>query len=193
MTVGTFLSFLTDQGDDFLVSKALGAQPLGLYQTAYKISNLPTTEGAGLIYQIIFPIFATIQTDIVRLKRGLIKALAVTFTLSGLFAAGVYLTAPFLVKLFLGEIWLPMVPALNVLLIFGLTRPLISVISALFDAVGRPQVATYMNAIKLAVLLALLWPLTRAYGIVGTAYAVVIAQLTVYPWYASRLVVYFKK
>ena len=99
MTVGTFLSFLTDQGDDFLVSKALGAQPLGLYQTAYKISNLPTTEGAGLIYQIIFPIFATIQTDIVRLKRGLIKALAVTFTLSGLFAAGVYLTAPFLVKL----------------------------------------------------------------------------------------------
>ena len=193
VTVGTFLSFLTDKGDDFLVSKALGAQPLGLYQTAYKISNLPTTEGAGLIYQIIFPIFATIQTDIVRLKRGLIKALAVTFTLSGLFAAGVYLTAPFLVKLFLGEIWLPMVPALNVLLIFGLTRPLISVSSALFDAVGRPQVATYMNAMKLAVLLILLWPLTRAYGIVGTALAVVIAQLTVYPWYASRLIAYFKR
>ena len=57
VTVGTFVSYLNDQGDDFLVSKVLGAYSLGLYQTAYKISNLTTTQGAGLIYQIIFPIF----------------------------------------------------------------------------------------------------------------------------------------
>jgi PST family polysaccharide transporter/lipopolysaccharide exporter len=192
VTVGTFMSWLNDQGDDFLVSKVLGPQSLGLYQTAYKISNLPTTEGAGLIYQIIFPIFATIQNDMVRLKRGLIKALTLTFSLSLLFALFVYLSAPFLVGWLLGEAWLPMVPALNVLLLFGISRPLISVSSALFDAVGKPQIATYMNLIKLTTLVLLVWPLTHYFGIVGTAWAVVAAQLAAYPWYFKRLSSYFK-
>lgn len=193
VTLGTLLSYLTDQGDDLLVSKALGAGPLGLYQTAYKISNLPTTQGAGLIYQVIFPIFAKIQTETERLKRGLLKAIGITAVLSLLFAGGVYWLAPWAVGLFLGEAWLAMLPALNVLLLFGITRPLISVSSALFDAVGRPQVATKMNLIKLIILAVLLWPLTRSWGIVGTAWAVVIAQLGVYPWYWYQLARYFNK
>lgn len=193
VTLGTLLSYLTDQGDDLLVSKALGAGPLGLYQTAYKISNLPTTQGAGLIYQVIFPIFAKIQTETQRLKRGLVKAVGITAGLSLLFAAAVYLLAPWAIGLFLGEAWLKMLPALRVLLLFGITRPLISVSSALFDAVGRPQVATQMNLIKLLILAALLWPLTSSWGIVGTAWAVVTAQLLVYPWYWYQLHLYFTK
>jgi PST family polysaccharide transporter/lipopolysaccharide exporter len=85
-----------------------------------------------------------------------------------------------------------MVPALNVLLLFGISRPLISVSSALFDAVGKPQIATYMNLIKLTTLVLLVWPLTHYFGIVGTAWAVVAAQLAAYPWYFKRLSSYFK-
>ena len=191
VTLGTLLAYLTDQGDDILVSKALGAGPLGLYQTAYKISNLPTTQGAGLVYQVIFPIFARIQTETERLRRGLLKAVSITAILSLIFAAGVYLLAPGAVKLFLGEAWLPMLPALKVLLLFGITRPLISVSSALFDAVGQPRVATQMNLIKLIILASCLWPLTQKLGIVGTAWAVVIAQVAVYPWYWYQLARYF--
>lgn len=187
VTLGTFMSYLNDQGDDFLVSKVLGANALGFYQTAYKISNLPTTQGAGLIYQVIFPLFSSIQQETVRLKRGLIKALLITFTLSFGFSAVVYLLAPFMINLFLGPAWLPLIPALNVLLLFGLTRPLISVASALFDATGKPQVAVGINLIKLSVMLVLIYPLTKAYGIVGTAWAVVIAQICVYPWFIIQL------
>lgn len=192
VTLGTLMSFINDQGDDFLVSKALGAGPLGFYQTAYKISNLPTTQGAGLIYQVIFPIFSRIQTETERLKRGLIKAVAITGVLSLGFALAVWLLAPWGVRLFLGEAWLPIIPALNVLLLFGISRPLISVSSALFDAVGRPKVATKMNLIKLTIMSVLLWPLTKNWGILGTAWAVVIAQLAVYPWYWRQIRLYFK-
>jgi lipopolysaccharide exporter len=181
------ISYLNDQGDDLLVSKLLGPQPLGLYQTAYKISNLPTTQGAGLIYQVIFPIFATIQSDRLRLKRGLFKSLAVTFFFSFVFVVFVFLTAPWFTRLFLGEKWLPMLPALNVLLIYGLSRPLVSVSSALFDSLGQPQVAAGLNLIKLFVLLLLILPLTFSLGIVGTAWAVVVAQLAVYPWFIIKL------
>jgi O-antigen/teichoic acid export membrane protein len=191
VTAGTLLSYLNDQGDDLLVGKVLGAQFLGFYQTAYKISNLPTTQGAGLVYQIIFPLFSQIQTDHVRLKRGLVKALLVTFGLSLGFAVGVWLAAPVLINWLLGRRWLAMVPALNVLLLYGLMRPLVSVSSALFDAVGAPQVATGMNLIKLIVLALLIWPLTSRWELVGTAWAVVIAQASSLPWYGWRLISFF--
>jgi len=192
VTVGTFMSYLNDQGDDFIVSKVLGAYPLGLYQTAYKISNLPTTQGAGLVYQIIFPIFSSIQTNKVRLRRGLIKSLIITFIISLLFALAVLLFAPAVISLLLGQSWLPMIKALNILLIFGVTRPLISVGSALFDAVGQPQVPAGVNLIKLITLAILVIPLTLSYGIIGTSWAVVIAQLTVYPWFVVKLTRFFK-
>ncbi|MCG2691310.1 polysaccharide biosynthesis C-terminal domain-containing protein, partial [Microgenomates group bacterium] len=122
-----------------------------------------------------------------RLKRGLIKALLITFALSFAFAAAVYLFAPFAVNLLLGPNWLPLIPALNVLLLFGLTRPLISVSAAVFDAVGRPKTIAGLNLIRLLIMIVLLYPLTKAYGIVGTAWAVVIAQICIYPWFIVNL------
>jgi len=187
VTLGTLVSYLTDNGDNFVVSRVAGAYPLGLYQTAYNISNLTTTQGAGLIYQVVFPMFAKIQTDKVRLKRGLIKSLAIAFSLSFLFCAFVYLFAPLLIGLFFGVKWLAMVPALNILLIFSLTRPLYSVGSAVFDAIGVPKIIAVINLIKLIVLAILLFPLTKAYGLVGTAWAVVISQLIIYPLFLIKL------
>lgn len=187
VTAGTLLSYVNDQGDDLLVGKVLGASSLGFYQTAYKISNLPTTQGAGLVYQIIFPLFAQIQSDLVRLKRGLIKALLVTGILSLGFAAAVWLSAPLVIRILLGEQWLTMVPVLNVLLLFGVLRPPISVGAALFDARGEPKVAMQMNLIKLIALLLLIWPLTKNLGIVGTAWAVVLGQTAVYPFFIAKL------
>ncbi|MFH2062344.1 MAG: oligosaccharide flippase family protein, partial [Candidatus Beckwithbacteria bacterium] len=140
VTIGTLLSYLNDQGDDFVVSKILGAQFLGYYQTAYKISNLPTTQGAGLIYQIIFPIFSSIQNNLNRLKRGVVKSLSLTLIFSLCFGLFIYKFAPILTKLILGEQWLPMIPALNILIIFGVLRPLISVGIALFDSIGQPNI-----------------------------------------------------
>lgn len=187
VTVGTLLAYVNDQGDDLLVGKVLGASSLGFYQTAYKISNLPTTQGAGMVYQIIFPLFSAIQTDVVRLKRGLIKSLLVTGFLSLGFAGLVWLTAPLIVRILLGEVWLTMIPALNVLLLFGIVRPPVSVAAALFDATGNPRVALMFNLIKLVVLGALIWPLTVSSGIVGTAWAVVLAQAAVYPYLFYQL------
>lgn len=193
VTIGSFLSYLNDQSDDFVVSKALGAQSLGYYQTAYKISNLPTTQGAGLIYQVVFPIFTSIQKNLQRLKRGILKSLTVTFILSISFGVLLYRLAPFFTRLILGEQWLPMIPALNVLILFGMARPLISVGAAYFDAIGQPQVAAKVNLIKFIALIILVIPLTRNLGIIGTAWSVVIAQFSVYPWFSYQLIQSFRQ
>lgn len=188
VTLGTLASYLNDQGDDFVVSKVLGAQPLGFYQNAYKISNLPTTQGASLVYQIVFPIFSQIQTKLDRLKRGVIKSLLITFSFSFSFGLFLFLTAPLIVKIIFGPQWLPMIPALNILIIFGIIRPLISVGSAFFDATGKPNVSTTQAIIKLVTLAVLVYPLTKNLGITGTAWSVVIAQVLVLPWFGYKLI-----
>lgn len=187
VTLGTLASYLNDQGDDFVVSKMLGAEALGFYQNAYKISNLPTTQGASLVYQVVFPVFSKIQGNLDRLKRGVTKSLLITFAFSFLFGLGLYLITPTAILYIFGEKWLPMIPALNILIIFGVTRPLISVGSAFFDSIGQPQISTTQAAIKLFVLALLVIPLTKNLGIIGTAWSVVIAQLTVFPWFIFKL------
>jgi Na+-driven multidrug efflux pump len=49
-----------------------------------------------------------------------------------------------------------------------------------------------MNLIKLLVLAGLIWPLTKNLGIVGTSWAVVIAQAATLPWYGYKLIRFFK-
>ncbi len=192
VTLGTFTSYLNDQGDDFVVSKILGAQSLGFYQNAYKISNLPTTQGASLVYQVVFPIYSQIQGSKDRLKRGVIKSLLITFSFSFLFGLGLFLVAPTAIKYVFGDKWLPMTPALNVLIIFGITRPVISVGSAFFDSIGKPSVSTSQALIKLIILALLVYPMTKNLGIIGTAWTVVIAQASVLPWFGYKLVKAFK-
>lgn len=187
VTLGTLASYLNDQGDDFVVSKLIGAQALGFYQNAYKISNLPTTQGASLIYQVVFPIFSKIQGSMDRLKRGVTKSILITLSFSLTFGLGLYLVAPTAVKFIFGTKWLPMIPALNVLIIFGVTRPIISVGSAFFDSIGQPKVSTTQALIKLAVLATLVYPMTKNLGIIGTAWSVVVAQLSVLPWFGYKL------
>ena len=192
VTLGTLASYLNDQGDDFVVSKIVGAQALGFYQNAYKISNLPTTQGASLIYQVVFPIFSQIQGSLDRLRRGVTKSILITLGFSLAFGLGLYLVAPTAIAYIFGTKWLPMIPALNVLIIFGITRPVISVGSAFFDSIGQPRVSTTQALIKLTVLAILVYPLTVNLGIIGTAWSVVVAQLAVLPWFGYQLLKSFK-
>ena len=187
VTLGTLSSYLNDQGDDFIVSKVMGAESLGFYQNAYKISNLPTTQGASLIYQIVFPIYSKIQGSLDRLRRGVIKSILVTLAFSSLFGLTLYLVAPTATLYIFGPQWLPMIPALNILIIFGVTRPIISVTSAFFDSIGKPSISTTQSLIKLIILMILVYPMTKNYGIIGTSWSVVIAQVAVFPWFGYQL------
>ena len=109
-----------------------------------------------------------------------------------MFGLGLFLVAPTAIKYVFGDKWLPMTPALNVLIIFGITRPVISVGSAFFDSIGKPSVSTSQALIKLIILALLVYPMTKNLGIIGTAWTVVIAQASVLPWFGYKLVKAFK-
>jgi lipopolysaccharide exporter len=169
------LVFLVTQGDDAFVGKFLGATMLGFYQMAYRISNMPATEITHVISQVSFPAYAKIQAEKSRLKEAYLRILQITAFLSCLIAGLILVLAPDFTEIFLGQKWMFMVPAMQVLACAGLVRSIAATTGPLFYAVGMPRVDTRWQFIRLLVMAVLIYPCTAQGGIVGASIAVLVS------------------
>ena len=170
------LIFLLSHGDDILVGKLLGTTALGFYQLAYRISNMPATEITHVISQVTFPAYSKLQDNIPKLKEAYLKVLQLTAFLSFPIAGLIFILAPDFTKIFLGEKWMPMVPAMQVLCILGALRSIAAALGPIFLALGRPDFDTKISAAELALLAILIYPLTTKWGITGTAISISIVS-----------------
>jgi len=173
LTIQGGLIFIVNQGDDAFVGWFLTATALGYYQFAYKFSNAPATEVSHVISSVVFPAYSKIQDDIDQLREGFYRTLNLTMFLSFPMATGIAVIAPSFVLTFLGEKWLPIVPAMQVLAAWGLLRSIGATVGPLFNAVGRPDYNTKFQIFKVIFMAIFILPATEAYGIVGTAAVVV--------------------
>ena len=166
------LVFLTTQGDDIFVGKLLGATVLGFYQMAYRISNMSATEITHVISQVTFPAYSKLQDDILKLREAYLKVLQVTAFLSFPIAGLIFVLAHDFTRIFLGEKWMPMVPAIMVLVLAGLVRSIVATTGPIFYAVGKPKIETRWQVIRLFVIAALIYPFTIKWGILGASIVV---------------------
>ncbi|MBU4304919.1 MAG: lipopolysaccharide biosynthesis protein [Candidatus Omnitrophica bacterium] len=173
------IGFLIIQGDDILVGKVLGVAALGLYQMAYRISNLPATQVTHVIGQVTFPAYSKLQDDIPRLREAYLRVLQVSTFLSFPIAGLIYILSPLFTKIFLGPKWESMIPAMQVLCVFGLIRSYAATTGPVFNAVGKPRILTQLSFIQLIFLALIIYPLTVRWGIAGTAMATVIPNLLI--------------
>jgi len=173
----SILIFLITQGDDIFVGKLLGATALGFYQMAYRISNMPATEITHVISQVTFPAYSKLQDNIPKLREAYLKVLQVTAFLSFPIAGLIFILAPDFTKIFLGDKWMPMVPAMQVLVLWGLIRSIGATTGPIFQAVGRPKILVKYQIFQLSVLIILVYPLTIHWGILGTSLTVLFAAI----------------
>jgi len=171
----SILVFLITQGDDILVGKLLGATVLGFYQMAYRISNLPATEITHVISKISFPMYSKLHDEPTELRKAYINMLKlisfISFLITGLILA---LSTEF-TKLFLGENWLPIVPAIQILALAGLSRSIAAISGPVFYGVGKPKIDTIFQIIRLVILIIFIYPFTVKWGITGASFAVLLS------------------
>jgi O-antigen/teichoic acid export membrane protein len=175
------LVFLITQGDDIFVGKLLGVTMLGFYQMAYRISNMPATEITHVISQVTFPAYSKLQDNIPKLREAYLKTLQLTAFISIPLAGGIFILAPDFTKIFLGEQWMPMVPAMQVIALWGLSRSIAATTGPLFNGIGKPRINTWLQLAKLILIAIFIYPLTMLWDITGTALAVVAAALCIDP------------
>lgn len=172
----SILLYFITQGDDAFVGKLLGVTMLGFYRMAYLFSNLPTTHITHVISKVSFPAYSKLQNDIPRLKEAYLKVLQVTSFLVFPIAGIIFILASDFTSIFLGEKWMPMVPAMRVLAIAGLIRSIMATTGPIFNAVGKPKINTMWQVVRLSVLIVLIYPFTSRWGILGTSITVLLSN-----------------
>ncbi|MCK4851546.1 MAG: lipopolysaccharide biosynthesis protein [Candidatus Omnitrophica bacterium] len=175
--ISGILVFLITQGDDIFVGKLLGVTALGFYTMAYRLSNLPATEITHVLKQVTFPAYSKLQEDIPRLREACLKVLQVTAFLSFPVAGLIFILAPDFTDIFLGRKWMPMVPALRVLCVFGITRAIGAAMVQVLYGVGKPGIQTKLSGIQLIAMAVIIYPLSVRWGILGTSLAVVLPNM----------------
>lgn len=82
---------------------------------------------------------------------------------------------------------MPMVPAMQVLCIFGATRSVAATGGPVLYATGNPKIETKIATVQLFLLAILLYPLSAKWGIKGTAWAVVIPNFVTLLMFTFRV------
>lgn len=175
----SILIFLNIQGDDIFVGKLLGVTQLGLYQMAFLISNLPATEISYIVSLVALPAFSKIQNDPPKLRTAYLNLLQLTTFVAIPIAVLIYTLSPPFINLFLGVKWIPLIPALKVLVFFGAIRTIMATTVPFFHAVGKPAIITKAALIQLIITVLAIYPLTVKYQIIGTSLAILIAGFAI--------------
>ncbi|NOY54549.1 MAG: lipopolysaccharide biosynthesis protein, partial [Actinobacteria bacterium] len=171
------LSYFSANLDDIAVGRVLDATMLGFYTTAYTLSSITSQQMTGVITEVAFPAFSKLQSDKDRLRSAYLRTLRAVALVAFPVAAGLWFVGPQLVGTFMGTKWLPLIPAFNVLLLWGLLRSIGSTTSPLLFAAGRPDINTKLHLVTVVLLAVVIYPFTTAGGIVGAAWATIVAGL----------------
>ncbi|WP_188779890.1 lipopolysaccharide biosynthesis protein [Marmoricola endophyticus] len=174
LTLGRIASWAATQVDNVVVGRYLGAAALGFYGRAYQLVQMPANLFGQVANEVLFPAMAARQDDLRTLRRvfgmgvGVLTALALP--VSVLAAA----TSEPLVRLLLGDQWLPLRAAFDII-IFGL---LFRTTSKLTDALMKARGAVYRRAVRNTVFAVLVFVgayVGQRWGLHGVAVGVLVA------------------
>lgn len=166
------LNKVINEFDDFWVGAALGSQSLGFYSKAYELANYPRRVVSEPLMQVLFPAFAKVQDDRLRLSKAYYRASSLIIRVGFLAGGALVLGAYEFVLIFLKSQWIPMVFTLQLMVVFVLLEPLREVSSNLVNAVGHPEFYTRARVAQSILSIPLVILGTYWWGIQGVAVAV---------------------
>jgi O-antigen/teichoic acid export membrane protein len=151
---------------------------------AYQISNTPASEISYVVSRVAFPAYARLQDEPQRLQQAYFRIMRLTIAVSVPVAVGIVFLASDFTNIFLGEKWLPMIPAIQLLGIAGLIKSIVATGTPLFTGSGKPNYEFHIQLIRAATMLICIYPLTAALGISGASFCVILSALgPLFVWY----------
>lgn len=107
VTAVQFVNTLNWRFDALFVGKFLGSTALGHYSMGSTLASIPTRETTSPLRQTFFPAFSAMQDDLPRLAAAYQRAQAVVTAVALPAGVGAALVADPLIRLVMGEKWMP--------------------------------------------------------------------------------------
>jgi O-antigen/teichoic acid export membrane protein len=139
--------YLYSRADAFIIGKLLGTGVLGIYSVALHVASMPMQKINGLLNEIAFPAFSSIQSDGQKVTAYLLKAIR----LIGFFAFPVFIglasVAPVFVELVLGSKWEEAAYPLAILCLVMPLRMIANIYSSTLRGIGRAGVSVALTSV----------------------------------------------
>lgn len=171
ITLARLFNYGASQGDYFIVGRALGVEPLGIYTRAYRLMNLPANYLGRVLDTVLFPVMAKIQNEVPRLTKSYFTGIATISIVCAPVGILMIILAPEIVNVLLGPQWTAVVIPFQILALGVLPRVSYKIDNSLAKAMGAVyqrslRDALYAVAVISGAIIGLNW------GLVGVAFGV---------------------
>jgi O-antigen/teichoic acid export membrane protein len=139
---------------------------------AHRVGDLIGQETGLVSSAIVFPMFSKLQDNLHNLRLAFLTSIEAIAFVTIPIAIGIFVLAPDFTTVLLGQQWIQAIPAMQILGIAAAIFSLISTGGSLFYAVGKPRTRFLLMVVASLIMVALLYPLSKEYGMVGAAMAV---------------------
>ena len=175
------LNFGIRNVDDFFVGRMLGTTPLGIYQLAYRLANIPATNITNVMGKVLFPGFTRLADDPIKLKSGFEKSFQyVTFVTIPITFYIVLVTPEVILRFF--PQWQSAIVPIQLIAYFGGIRSISAGLGKLFLAKGVPHRLIPVSLFQFGFLSIFLYPTIHYFGLVGVCILVNIAITVAFIW-----------
>jgi len=191
VTISRTLWFFFTQADKFIVGKLLGKELLGFYSVSNDLASLPMEKVSGIINQVGFPAFSSIQADSQKVASHFLKAVRIMSFLAFPVLWGISSIAPELVAVLLGDKWRLAALPFQLLSLVIPIRMVSNLIAPAAMGLGRPDIP-FSYALLASLVLPVSILIGSHWGLVGVSLAWVIIFPLVFLYYLSRMVAVLK-
>lgn len=193
LTLQASLSYVNENLDDLILGRTLGAHGLGLYHNAYALAHKATFEPSKSAYHSIFPILTRVSEDPHRQSGAFRQSILTVGGGLALVALVLMITAKPLVTLLLGEQWLAVIPLVPILAVAGWLQAIANLSYAWLNANRRYRLINLHLALQLSLMGGLIWSLSQNSGLLGAAWAILLARLFFFPLLLLFILPAFKR
>ncbi len=154
-----------------MISRQFGAAGLGIYFLATQLAFLPSDVASEAVGEVAFPLFARLQKDVqqaTRVFRALFSGLAaVLYPVCAL----IIVFAPSLTHEVLGPNWAGTEELIRILALVVMIGIFGDAAVSVFKGFGQPYRIALLEIVQTSITVALVWILTKQFGLAGAALA----------------------
>lgn len=164
------LGYLTSNIDNVLIGRLLGAEALGMYSVALRLTQMPRKYINPVISKVAFPVFAKRQDNFEKMAQTLLSLQRSLSYVNLPLIVGLMLTSPLLVPLVYGAKWASAVPLVQVLCIVAIINGIGGPTQIIRTALGHVRFNFYWTCSTGIVYALGMWA-AAGYGLTGMVWA----------------------
>lgn len=148
LLIAGIIDTIWNQLYQIIIGRCYTPRSLGLYTKANEFGSIFSSNLTSVVQSVSFPALSKLQDDLVKLKDGYKKVITCSMLLSFPLMMGMAAVAEPMIRVLLGEAWLPCVPFLQIVCFQQLIYPLHAINLSLLQVRGRSELFLKIQIIK---------------------------------------------